>query len=342
MDYFQTKLSSGLITFHNTGDLAQQIKRVMNGIGQMAEIIDKDLGKKVKSKTRFSVFVPMAVRIALRNNGFNYHKREFCYQGRKISMTRAMNKIINGKIRNVAPKQNELIEAAITLLMSHYLTKSQLSPVAIDMTSHAMSCAVIVAITKHGGDLPVSRNDLKAAGVKTTRRAMNSSQVDRLLKRLTPEDRKYISVDKEKHLIKFENTNDLATHINQLIAQLRHSSSSVPIIGADLSRYIKQKTPGKKTINLAVKQSLKNNAFNYKKMQFESQGFALGTTKAINHIGNSKIKSAMLMMKPLVHQTVAAGLNHSYLGRLPEGEFKDLLTAGLAELIIDIATESAA
>jgi len=284
MEYFQTNASTGLITFHNTGDLAKQIKFIMQSLGKMADIVDKDLGKKVKNKTRFSIFVPAAVRLALRNNGFNYHKREFCYQGRKISMTRAMNKIINGRIRRAAPKQSELIEAAITMLIASLLTKSRLSPVAVDVASHALSCAVIVAITKNGGDIPVSRDDIKSTAVGTTRKAMSSDQVQSILNHLTPADSKYITIDKEKSLIQFENTKDLAGNINQLIERLRHASGGVPVIGSDLSVYMKKKTPGKRNVNQGVKAVLKNNAFNYKKMQFESQGFALGTTKAVNHL----------------------------------------------------------
>ena len=344
MDFFEVNKAKGTVVFKNTGKLANQVNEIISALRKMANTVSPELGKYVKKKTPGPFVVKIAVWLVFRNNAFNFYRREFQYHGKVGIITRPVNWKINRVLRTSLPQPTELAEASITILATSLLRKSKLPGFAVESTASAMAYAVIVALKESGDASSISTDDVKQAAAFANQSAFSALDIAKELQRNPPDVQKYFYVDQEKSHIRFENTDDLANNINKLIAELRDASGTVPHVGEDLSAYMKKKTPGPITVRLGVKHVLKNNAFSYKTMQFESLGSSIGTTNLINKKINKKLNkqydAAIIKMEALVLSTCVKELSQSYLSRLPDGILKDKIIYQLSEMILEFTVIS--
>jgi hypothetical protein len=330
MKYFSID-AKRVVHFENTDQLAQDINQIIQVLRARASTQDPKLGDYVKKRTPGPTKVKIGVQMALKNNGFDLKTQQFAYQGKGGIVTNRVNSKLNAKIRGLAPDDLDLAEATLAGFFDRAIAGSQVQGTG------PLSAALAHAVVSSAMENEPSQlgQDFEALG-KQMQMALDNAKVSAKNLKGT------IRVDTDKHLLTFHDTDKLAEGVNGVIKDVRGIAAAVPGAGQTLSQYVTKKTPGPKSVNLAVKQFFRGNAFDYQAMEFKSQGSSLGTTKIVNHFVNKKLKPHKQELANIVEFTqLAIGiyLADQQLKEL-QGELKELVAGQIALQILALADAS--
>jgi hypothetical protein len=332
MNFFEVDAQQ-VVHFQNTEQLGREINSLIETLRDKAGTLDPELGAFVKKKTPGPNKVALAVKLVLRNNGFDLKKNQFVYQGKVGVVTRPINAKLNQKLRALTGDRG-MPEIALAAYLDRSLQSSRVPAAVAGPLANALAHVVIA---ESADDVPpptpedFQKLGREAAGALKSASATAASLGD------------VFEIDRERSLVRFRNTDALAEGINGVIRDLRNLASSVPGVGPALGQHVREKTPGPTVVKKAIEHGLADNAFNYDKLEFESQGWRIGTTKLVNHYLNKELdaqKRRLLSVPEMTRMAMQLWIARQHLQALPAA-VRSPVARQLATTILAMANEQA-
>ncbi len=308
MPYFQYDPAGQVVVFKDTDQLATRINEIIAYLRTAAGRVHPQLAQWVRDRTPGPRMVSLGVKLVLKNNGFDLRQQEFSYQGRLGLVTRPINWRLNREIQGAIQSAQGMAQVALTSLLEREMTNAHVpqlvaSRIAGPLVSLVLERAMEGEVGAAAEGLDVSTVMSAAADARATASSVVAQVDTAALAGLKAAGAELVQagrqgaaataalfvLDRERSLIRIENTADFAAGVNGVIEALRNVASAVPVVGGDLGPLVRQKTPGPTKVRLGVRAALHNQAFNYTTMEFESQGSALGTNRIANHFINQRL-----------------------------------------------------
>ena len=317
-NYFEIDAKRQLLLFKNTGTLAEDISKAVDGIRQVGDFINADFGKWLEKKTPGKTLVMLGVRLALHDNAFNYGTTRMYYPGVFGPVTRVINSKVNAKLSTVF-EPIDLVAVGAGALAETMLAQSKVPQSVIPSVAKAIGCAV--SYGAKSGEVPgvqdakkARDNALKAGKIVAEFAQKNSKNASSL-----------ISVDTDKNLIKFKGVDKFAKELLATMEKLRPALAGIPMVGVALENYVKVSLFDEAKVKIAAN-FLTDNAFNYKTGHFESEGVFANMVNAVANYAIGEELSA----ESIATKALEFALTSVFLSGIPDvGDLSKSISAEL-------------
>ena len=324
--YFEIDRKKQLLLFKSTKQLSTHISEMINSIRNTGNNIDEELGKFLIKETPGPWKVWGGVRLALHNNAFNYGTGKLYYPSSFGPITGLINRYANSKIATMVVP-TDLAAVGVSTLVQSLLKGSDAPPEIIQKAASAIGCAVAFGI-KHGETAHVEN------AVTIAKKALDGGRHMAAVVGNSRDPRRNFTIDANANLIRFHKTDELAADINKIILELGTTIQGLPEVGPVLGTYFAANSPAKWKVEL-VGSFLNDNAFNYSKREFQSQGGMFALNRPVNVFVNYQL-SDLLSVESILRKCIEVMLEKYYLSDIPVESVRESLVQAMSGPLFDL------